>query len=622
MSFVRPATVIAATFLLAGTAPAVLAQVAVPSSAADAGRPLAPVVVTATRLPVRADAQLSDVTVLTREDLERAQGRTLAEVLAQQPGVQVFANGGRGKSAAVSIRGNDSRHTLLLVDGMRYGSATLGLASFENLPLEAIERIEIVRGPMSSLYGADAAGGVIQVFTRSGRQGLTPRAMLGAGSDGLREASAGMDAGAGDWSGSVQVAHLRDDGFSATTPAEPFGSFNDDDDPFRQTSANASVAWRFVPGWQLKANALQSRGRADLDDGPGARAQARLTSQTAGLELGGALRPGWRTTVRLSQTRDVYETLSSASPWTELGAIRTTQRQLSWEHGVDTPVGTVLALVERLEQSVRKPGADYETTERHIDALGLGLNGHRGIHHWQLSARHDRNSQFGHENTGNLAYGIDLAPAWRLGASVGRSFVVPSFNLLYWPGFGNPGLLPERGRSQEASLRWRPGEAHQLTLTAFRQRLRDFITADNRNAPQARIDGATLAYEGRAGQWRWQAAYDHLGHRDDGEGQTLLRRARHALKVGADHDTGPWLAGFTVTAQSARTDVAYDENFTPTTVDLPRYALLDLRADWRLSRQWTLQARLNNATDRRYETALGYRQPGREGVLALRWSGV
>ena len=126
------------------------------------------VIVTATRVPVPVNQLVAEVTVIDRAAIERSEGRTLVELLAQQPGLQFASNGGLGKTATLFIRGLEGRHTLLLVDGVRLGSATVGTPSLDNLPLEAVERIEIVRGPMSAVYGSGAFGGVIQVFTRQG----------------------------------------------------------------------------------------------------------------------------------------------------------------------------------------------------------------------------------------------------------------------------------------------------------------------------------------------------------------------------------------------------------------------------------------------------------------------
>jgi vitamin B12 transporter len=614
VTFPRPAIAAAASSLLG-------LLVLSPSTAHAQGDDSQSIVVTASRQPMRVDAQLSDVTVIGRDEIEQAAGRTLAELLGQQPGLQFIANGGMGKSSAVSIRGAEASHTLLLVDGVRYGSATLGQPSFENIPLDAIERIEIVRGPLSSLYGADAVGGVIQVFTRQGRSGLHPNASLGAGSRRYGSASAGVSFGEGGFTAALQAQHQQTRGFSATNEKAAFGSFDPDDDGFRQNAVNASLGYRFNADWQLSARALRSEGRTRLDDGPGADAVAELASQTLGADLSGQVLPGWRTTLRAARSTDGYDTVRSASPF-NLGLYQTHQTQFSWENTVATPLGSLLLLAEHLNQQVRKPDAPYDATERNIDALALGLDGRHGAHTWQLSARHDRNSQFGHENTGNLAYGYDLDAQWRLGAAIGSSFSAPSFNALYYPGFGNPDLLPQRGRNRELSLRWRPAAKQQLVLTAYSNRVRDFIDANGQsavNVAKARLEGSTLAYEGRIADWSLNGSWDELRARAD-DGTPLARRARHSLKLAADRHAGAWSAGAGLAAYSERRDTTYDSGFNAVPVTLPGYAVLDLHADWAFAADWSLQARLNNLADRRYETAYGYNQPGRELYLTLRWA--
>jgi vitamin B12 transporter len=215
------------------------------------------VVLTATRTPQRVDQALAQVTVIDRTRIEAASGRTLAELLASESGVQFWSNGGLGKAASVSLRGLESRHTLLLIDGVRYGSATLGTPSWENIPLDSIERIEIVRGPMSGLYGSDAVGGVIQVFTRRGQQGFNPDASAVVGSRGHGELAAGARFGTGVFDGTLRVQHLRTDGFSATHPGVPFGNHNPDDDGFEQTSINGRLGVR-LGDWRVEATLLKS----------------------------------------------------------------------------------------------------------------------------------------------------------------------------------------------------------------------------------------------------------------------------------------------------------------------------------------------------------------------------
>ena len=590
----------------------------------NAGQPtsLNEVTVTANRTATRIDETLADVTVIDRAQLERVSGRTLVEVLAQQPGVQFALNGGAGKISFLSLRGLESRHTLLLIDGVRYGSATVGTPTWETIPIESIERIEIVRGPLSGLYGSDAVGGVVQVFTRSGRQGLAVNAMAGVGSNRWGEFSSGLRFGDGTVDGALQVNHLGTRGFSASNSNVPFGSFNPDRDGFRQNSGNAQFGWRFAPGWRAQASVLRSDGVTQIDDGPNANSLAGIRSDISALQISGAVTPAWQTVLRLARSIDEYETLASASSFTTLGTIATTQQQYSWENTVKTPLGAVVLLAEHLKQNVRRAGSDFDVSSRNINGVAVGLNGKAGAHTWQGNLRHDSNSQFGSQSTGSLGYGYDLTSAWRLGGSYGTSFVAPSFNQLYFPGFGSPTLQPETGRHSEINLRWAvPGQ--QLRMALFDNRIRGYISSGPAptNIPRTRIDGVTVSYQAMVANWTLAASLDHVDPRNATQGDVnfdkqLQRRAKDSLKLSADTQTGMWRYGGTVSAYSARYDNAAN------TQRLGGFATLDTRADWLFARQWTLGLRLNNLTGKVYETVYGYNQPGREVFVTLRYSGL
>ena len=577
------------------------------------------VVVTASRVPERASAAVAEVSVIDRAMLDRSAGRTLVELLSQLPGLQYTSNGGLGKSASVFIRGLEARHTLLLLDGVRIGSATLGTPSLDNLPLDTVERIEVVRGPMSALYGSDAVGGVIQIFTSRGKPGLQPVARITLGSDRHGQVAAGFGLAQGAFDASLQLQHTETRGFSATNDRVLFGSFNADRDGFRQDGGSLRLGWQIAPDWRVEALGLESNGRSGYDDGPGVDAQAGLHNRLQLLQLSGKPLPGWTSQLSVSRAVDAYDTISSASPFSTLGAIETAQDQLSWDNRVATPVGTLLLLAERLTQQVSRPGAPFVVSERRINGLGLGLNGSAGGHLWQAALRQDRNSQFGRQTTGALAYAYQIAPAWRAGVSYGSSFVAPSFNQLYYPGFGNPDLQPETGRQAEAHLRWTAG-AHSLRATAYQHRIRGYIASGPlpSNIPRTRIDGLTLAYEGQWDALRLAASVDHVNPRNDTAGSAnfdklLPRRAQDQLKADADWSTGAWTLGATLGAYSSRFDNADN------TLQLAGYATLDLRADWALTRDWTLGARVNNLADRVYETAYGYNQPRRQGFMTLRY---
>ncbi len=606
------------TALLAALS-ATLPWAAQAQSSSPPGQP--PVVVTATRTPIRADQALGEVSIIDRTQIEAAAGRTLAELLARLPGVQFWANGGPGALATLSLRGLEGRHTLLLIDGIRYGSATLGTPIWDNLPLEAIERIEVVRGPLSGLYGSDAVGGVVQVFTRGGAAGLHPDASLMVGSYGTSEAGAGLRFGTGPWDGSVRVQQLRTHGFSATNAQVPFDQFNADDDGFRQRSVQArlGVVWA---GWRAEGLLLASRGTTHYDDGLGTDAQARVRTALQSLSLSGTPATGWQTSVKLARSQDDNEVTASASPFAELGNTGTVQHQISWENRVATPLGTLLVLAEHLRQDVSRPVTPYEVSRRSISAVGLGLNGSQGMHSWQASVRRDRNSQFGQPSTGAVAYGLQLMPGWQATVSAGKSFVAPSFNQLYYPGFGNPNLLPEEGRQREAALRWQ-GQGVSARLAFFEHRIRGFITGGPvpENISLARIDGLSASVDAMVQAWTLAASFDSLNPVNASVGafaganfgKLLPRRTTESARLSADWRGGPVTLGGTLVAQGER----YDDQ--ENSLRMPGHAVLDLRANWTVAPGWVVGMMVNNVLNKPYETAYGYNQPGRSAYLTLRW---
>ncbi|HSI53966.1 MAG TPA: TonB-dependent receptor [Ramlibacter sp.] len=570
---------------------------------------LPPTVVTATRMETRVDQLVGDVTVIDRTAIEKSTARSLAELLARNAGLQMSANGGLGKQSSVFIRGAENRHTILLVDGVRMGSATAGTPSWDTIPVDMIERIEILKGPASALYGSDGVGGVVQVFTRKGRTGMHPYATLAGGSYGHALGAAGVSGGQGALTYSFGAQHVRESGFSATNSRAPFGNFNADDDPFRQDSVNASLRYELGQGWAVDGAALYSDGVSSFDDGPGRDSRSAIRGVTGHIGVKGRPLAGWQTSLRLSQGNDTSNTIVASFP----GAFKTEQREWSWQNDIDTPVGVVLAGLEQRRQNVSATTA-YVVTERTINAAFAGVNGNSGAHSWQANLRRDDNSQFGGATTGFAGYGYLITPAWRASASYGTSFVAPSFNQLYFPGFGNPALQPEEGKNYDLALTWAQ-HGQEVKLVRFDNRIRGFMTNTTlpQNIPHARIDGWTLGYTGSFAGLALRGSIDVLDPVNEGTGKQLPRRARQQATLGADWEQGAWQFGGNVLGASERYDDAANNN------RLAGYATVDLYASWKFTPDWSVQAKLNNLADRAYETAMGYNQPGRAFYLTLRW---
>jgi len=566
-------------------------------------------VVTATRTATRADELVSDVTVINRAAIEASSGRTLAELLARVSGLQMGANGGMGKTSNVFIRGSENRHTILMVDGVRLGSATAGIPSWESIPVDMIERIEVLKGPASALYGSDGVGGVVQIFLRKGREGFHPYAALTLGSEKHVQGAAGLQGGQGAFGYSLGLQHLRDEGFSSTNPKVTFGRFNPDRDPFRQDSVHATARYEFNKSWSADAGLMYADGISWFDDGLATNDRNAVRALTAQLGVTGRPLQSWQTELRASQGNDTSNTIEANFP----GAFKTEQSQWTWQNNVDTPLGVVLAGLEQRVQKISATTA-YTVTRRSIDSVFAGVNGHQGDHSWQFNLRRDTNSQFGDTNTGFIGYGYRITPAWRVQASHGTSFVAPSFNQLYFPGFGNPALQPERGRNTDLGLTWAVS-GHEVKLVRFDNKIRGFMTNTTLpiNIPRARVDGWTLSYEGKIDALALRASLDALDPRNEINGRRLPRRARQQLAAGADYHLGDWRFGGSLLHVGDRFDDAAN------TTRLGAYTTVDLYADWQFAKELSLQVKLNNVTDRVYETAYGYNQPGRSFYLTLRW---
>ncbi|TAG32675.1 MAG: TonB-dependent receptor [Polaromonas sp.] len=568
-------------------------------------------VVSATRTPTRTDELVSDVAVINRAEIEKSAGRTLSEILARAPGVQFSANGGLGKNSSIFIRGTEARHTLLLIDGVRYGSATAGAPSWDNIPVDMIERIEVLKGPASALYGSEAVGGVVQIFLRKGAKGFSPYASATVGSANYSQFATGLVGGAGDVSYTLGAQKTRDGGFSASN-AKVGSNFNPDRDGFNQGALNASVAWQLTGNLKLDANLLASDSTSQTDDGLGRNTRYAGRTFVASTGLEARLTPGWKSQLRFGKSVDSSRALEAA-PSVFPGLFKTTQSQTTWQNDVDTPLGVLLAGLEQLQQDVDSTTA-YPVKQRRITSYFVGINGSDGAHSWQANARRDQNSQFGGSSTGFAGYGYAVTPAWRVNASYGSSFVAPSFNQLYFPNFGNTALQPESGRNTDVGVTWADA-GHSVKLVRYDNKIRGFITSGTApsNVPRARITGVSLAYGGSFGPLTLQASADALEPRNEVTGKRLPRRSTDQFRLGADYAVGAWAVGGSV----LRAGGSFNDAANTQPVD--GYTTADLYASYKLNQDWNLQAKVNNLTDKQYETVRGFNQPGRSVFVTLSW---
>jgi vitamin B12 transporter len=573
----------------------------------------AAVVVTATRQARRASELLSDVTIITREEIERAGQTSLPQLLGRQPGMNLATNGGPGASSTLFIRGAEARHTLLLIDGMRVNSATTGQATLENIPLSQIERIEILRGPASVLYGSEALGGVIQIFTRKGEGETKLDAFAGLGRYGTHDVSAGLSGGVQNWNYSLRAGNYKTDGFSATnSKLKQPTLYNPDRDGFDQSNASASLGLRFREKDEIGITVLRSNGKNQYDNGPStydAYLDKRLSAYD--VHMRNKLTANWTSNLTLGRGSD--DSLSHTST-TAVSRFRTDQDQLRWQNDVRLPLGQALLAVERLSQTVDSTTV-YKVTKRDTNSLLLGWTAAMAGHRLQINARRDNNSQFGGKTTGVAAYGYQFSPEWRAHASIGTAFNAPTFNQLYFPGFGSAILQPERARNRELGLDWERS-AHRFSLTHFDNVVTDLIAGAKVaiNIGKARLRGNTLGYAYHDAAWQFDASADSMQVRDGTTGKVLPRRVEDRVNLSlvrrfSGHDIGVEVQG---------NGAIYDD--AANTKRMGGYALLNVFARYSPWRDWSIEARANNIGNRPYETAWGFANPGANLFVGVRYA--
>ena len=577
-----------------------------------------------------ADA-LPATSIITREEIDRWQSADLVSILSRETGVQFALPGGRGAAASLFLRGASSSQVLVLVDGVRLNAGASGGAALGGIALDAIDRIEIVRGNLSSVYGSSAVGGVVQIFTRNGAApGLTLSAEAGQGRTLGGYASGGVDAGPVRLGGALGSGTTR--AFSAidadrVVPGPFAPGANADLDGNQYLSASLGATYR--SGETLvSANAWFNRSTTDFDstaDGPTATHEEESRLGALSVLARTAITDKWASQLTLGASRDRSTNTASDPASFNNGEFTSDNTALTWSNDLRLD-DSIMAQVgaEYLRQSGESTSYDTTAsggTQRYQRAVGsgwVGVTGDHGPHQLQANVRYDQYSDTGNATSGLLAYGYRLDQAWRLTAQLSNAFRAPSFNDLYFPYFGNPDLEPERSVSGELGLRY-VGSAASLRAALFRTDTRDLINYDPAtmragNIDDARVTGFELGGDWRSGPWRIGANATLLRAVNDDTGERLLRRAPWLVNLALDYDPGPWSTGLEVAVVGPRDDL--DIN-TFERVQLASYTLVRLVGAWRLSGNLTLRARVENLFDTDYESVSGYNTPPRTAIVGI-----
>ncbi len=566
---------------------------------ANAAGDLDRVVVTATRLPIPADESIAPVIVIDREQIERSLATDVAELLRFHAGLELGRNGGPGQATSLFIRGTDSNHALVLIDGVELNPGTIGGAALQNISPRMIERIEVVKGPRSSLYGSEAIGGVVNIITRQDT-GLSLRA--GAGRYGSRELALSTGLVGERGTVSASVSRLETDGFP-TRDAD-----SAPDRGFDNTSLGLNAATTLIKT-ELSLRHWQSEGNTEYLDFFLSPVDQDYTNRATAVAVAAQPASAWTTALTVSEIADHIQQQQSPD------FADTDRLSIDWQN--DFSLGDDHSLVAGVYVSREKTRAlSFGTAfDERTDADALYLEDYLDFESGQLllAARYTDHDTFGDQTTWNAEYAHRLASGWRLSAAAGTGFRAPDATDRFGFG-GNPGLASEESQNLELAVDRRFANGQRLRISVFRNDIDNLIEyvfdpvtfeGSNLNVAEARITGVDAAWDWQTGAWQFDVGALLQDPEDRQNGEPLSRRARRSITVNVVRDFEPFKLGLNLLATSKRKDSPFSDTMNA------GYALLNLDAGWQASPAWRLQARLENLLDRDYQTAAGFNSAGR-----------
>ena len=583
--------------------------------------------VTATRSDTARNELASAATVYTREDIERLQVRTLPDLLKGSTGVDVIQQGGYGQPASVFMRGTNSSHVLVLIDGIKAGSVTAGISAFELMPIEQIERVEIIRGPQSSLYGSEAIGGVIQIFTRKGAQTEKPSVSVEAGGgsyDTHREAGNISGRWQNSWY-NLGVSNIESNGFKPKVTVDDVvvnqGGYNN-------TAVNAKVGHRFDNNAELEAFFMRAEGVNQFAgyDG-GAANKKQFINQVVGTSLSKDVFENWRSSLRLGQTRDQGTNLLSNGLFDS--SINTTRWNVSWLNEIKLAADHKAMLGSDYRVDEVDGSTQYNKNSRYDVGVFGGVHSKLFDNHFiNASLRWDDNQAFGDYVTGNIGWRFNWLHGLSAFASFGNAFKAPTFNDLYWPGArnewgGNPQLKPEQSTSVETGIAgehdwggWQLRAYHTdidqlITGVPLSD---DYLYGEVLNIDKAQVDGLETELHFNLFDWTHRLNGSLLSPKNRITNAQLPGRAGRMLSYDVSRRFNNLEVGGVVQAQGERYGDMDNQ------IKVNGFVTLDFRTAYHIDKNWMISGKLNNILDKHYQTVSNYNMADRNFFLSIHYN--
>lgn len=575
-------------------------------------------------------------TVFTREDIDRLQPTSLTDLLQRVPGVQVAQSGGRGSLPNIFIRGTNSAQSLVLVDGQRIGSSSSGDSNLQFISVEQIERVEVLRGSRSVIYGSDAIGGVIQIFTRrSADSGLHGRMRVAAGSNQTWERSLGLSGGDQRTRFSLGANLDESVGIDWTHASYPSDT---DHDGYRNQSLSFTLSHALSDDLEVGFNLLDNRGRSRYDN-PFAAEQDPYTDFTVSSVSGfidATVNDRWQSRLELghSENRDLKRNKLSD----ERSVFNTYRDSLAWQNDLRLTAQHSLILgADWYEDRLNTGPVFFIGSTPQYFAEDSRWNRAAFIQHrfqgdsfsTELGLRHDQNQQFGSQNTWSGTLTLPLNPDNDLLLSYSEGFRAPNFSDLYYPDSSNPQLKPEHSKSYELQWRSQLTPDSRLETSLYRIDLKDAIIYNisarrPENIGSAQIDGLEAALKQEWFGWQTSAGVAIIDPRNRQSGEQLPRRAKRTLNLDLDRQFERLAFGASWQLVSS----SRENRFGQKQAQLGGYGLFGLRSSWAVNQELKLDLKLDNVFDKSYSRALyshqssyyGYREEGRTWMLGVTWT--
>ena len=595
-------------------------------SVASANSSIDPVIVTATRTPTRANDVLADYVYIGPEEIADAGQSSLVQLLQRQRGVEISSNGGSGAIASVFLRGANSGQTLVLIDGVRSQSTNSGSPSWQAIPLSIIDHIEIIFGPQSSLYGSDAIGGVVQIFTKTGEGPIQVGASTGYGTYGTSISDASIY---GSTSGDQKIRYSLSAtaenaaGFNTIATNNSYRSFYNTTQTMGYTRSGAAgkLSQEWSKGQELGLQVFASRNNGQYPVFSSSKSIGNQINDvsTYALFSKNQFTDNWKSLLQIAQSYDLGQALTPTS-----NAVTNSRQNIyTWQNDITLGKDLVQLVAERKIASVYSTSGSGLSRDQTTNSFAGAYQLKRESHLGNISLRSDNITDYGPQTTGNIAYGYFFTKQFRTNINYGTGFKAPSFYDLYYPNYGVSTLKSEKSKNSEIGLHYET-KAFDIRIIGYSNTISNLIQYSSSGCPtgysscasnvaNAKITGLSIGGAIRSGYFSLRGSFDQQNPIDESTGFVLAKRARQFGNIGTEYKTSKSAFGAEGTLQANRNDFS-------NTGYMGGYAIYNLYGNYEFAKDWTLFGRWNNIFNKDYQLSYGYNTPGSNLFVGVRYA--